>query len=187
MNKNMNKNKNMNMNKTEESPIEDIYKYLKEKGYFKDANINKYGHRSYMKKEKILLEENPLEVAWKIKKEADSIYYNEQRKAYRKWLESLLLYIQGSERNIETINGLVNFAKSIIKFINQSDTDALNVFQTVCLSLEYFVQKISPPSLETQKKIDIIIVQAFTQKTQIIPIDQIVKYIVDNKDKIYYN
>lgn len=167
--------------------VEETYEYLIEKNYFKNTAINKYGHKSFLKKEKIQIASNPLEHAWNLKKEADAIYYSDKKQAYRKWLESLFLYLHGDKKTAESIGELSNFAKSIIKFIDLEDKKTLDVFTTIYLSLEYFVQKISLPTSETHEHIDRIIMQAFAEKISIIPIEQIPRYITEKKDTIYYN
>lgn len=168
-----------------ERKIRTAYKYLKSANYFDNKVITGLGYGSFLKNLDGLPEESALEIAWARKQEADAIYYKNTNKAYRLWLESVLIYIESvKEKNVEIeIEEISIFTDSIIKFIEPGQIIPLRIFTTVKLSLDFESAQI----MKEMQKVNLLVQSAYFSKVVIVPYTHLPMYIKESVNSIYYN
>lgn len=148
----------------EDSTAEDLGA-LKKKGYFSSANVNRYGHGTFLKamgdaKQEIFgVPEATMELwpvrqladhAYSLKKKGDTKFKENREEGYRLWMLSVLVYAraylkdeqassQGALRESLSKNwqGLKTFVESIFPIIQPSEVHARKAFQEVLSNISY--------------------------------------------------
>ncbi|KAI5189162.1 hypothetical protein NEMIN01_0328 [Nematocida minor] len=172
--------------KREERGVSEDYAYLISQGYFADLSISERGYKTFLKSTSLFYAQDSLKTAWLLKQEANSVYYDNPPKAYRLWLESLLLYME-AQRSLansqELIIEVIAFAESISKFIQPNHVRARRIFVTVKISLEYHLANIQSHF----SRVNSVIQRAYLNKVVVIPHTHLGMYIKESLNSIYYN
>lgn len=169
-----------------EESLERDYAYLISTGYFRNESVSAMGYKSFLRSTPPIRKGHPLKMAWELNEEANSTYPEKPKKAYRMWLESIVLYMEAEKdifKDVYLTGGIAKFTDRISRYISPKHIRPQKVFITVKLSLEYHQAFLEKNSF----KINCVINQAYRGRILIVPAGHIETYIKETLNSIYYN